>query len=104
MHTRDSAFRMQLSTWTGWLLSFLSACDSEAKRIHVRVGQTRDTARDFLVDRWGRDRVCSQMYVSLWNCHGLGCEESLVKLQLSDTNKADWAECHHPGRARDFLK
>lgn len=59
MHTRDSAFRMQLSTWTGWLLSFLSACDSEAKRIHVRVGHTRDTARDFLVDRWGRGQRCA---------------------------------------------
>lgn len=65
MHTRDSAFRMQLSTWTGWLLSFLSACDSEAKRIHVRVGQTRDTARD----RWGRGQsvlsnVCESMELS----------------------------------------
>lgn len=54
MHTRVSALRMQLSTWTGWLLSFLSACDSEAKRIHVRVGHTRDTVRDSLVDT--RDR------------------------------------------------
>lgn len=44
------------------------------------------------------------MYVSLWNCHGLGCEESLVNPNLSDANKADWAECHHPRRARDFLK
>lgn len=54
MHTRVSAFRMQLSTWTGWLLSFLSACDSEAKIIHVRVGYTGGTGRGSLVDTWDR--------------------------------------------------
>lgn len=38
MHTRASAFRMQLSTWTGWLLSFLSACASGAKGTRVSTG------------------------------------------------------------------
>lgn len=42
MHTRASAFRMQLSTWTGWLLSFLSACASGAEVMHVSVGTPQE--------------------------------------------------------------
>lgn len=41
MHTRASAFRMQLSTWTGWLPSFLSACASAAKGTHISTGALR---------------------------------------------------------------
>lgn len=70
MHTRDSAFRMQLSTWTGWLLSFLSACDSVAKII-VRVEYTGNIVRCSLIDMEQGMKVCPKMYVNLWNCHVL---------------------------------
>lgn len=43
MHTRASAFRMQLSTWTGWLLSFLSACASGTKVTRVSVETPQET-------------------------------------------------------------
>ena len=42
MHTRASAFRMQLSTWTGWLLSFLSACASGAGVTHINAGTPQE--------------------------------------------------------------
>lgn len=69
MHTRASAFRMQLSTWTGWLLSFLSACVSGTQVTHVsaeRLRRYHSSPAGIGGWKWGGGRSASQNESGSW--------------------------------------